>query len=284
VGGGNPIKAFWVDISETVNNTENEQLKVVNYAHDNGDEVIYNYVKRGIFQPADFNQTTYSSCSQTMKDVTRAHEQVKAAMTKVSGTHCTDMTKYLNPVHLTVRQNVVMPGAPVYYYAKLVEDHPGMEGSWNVMLSEELMSSSTTTPGETSDCKPNSNATASTSSLTTTTKSKEKVSERSDIILQAIKNTATLLEKKSEKDPAVSAASEQLYQAKAKLVTESQTRQQWKEYDEWGDRITKLESNLPRSERLLCNLAIRVRTLETQLGIPLDASIVRDYVDAEGST
>ena len=132
--GGNPIKAFWVEISNTVNDTEHKDVAVLHFTgEDDGDMRIKSLLETGGLKLADFNQTTNTTCSQMMKDVTRAHEKIRGAMTR-SGTHCVDMWNYLNRTNLQVRVNCIVPGTPVYYYGLLVKTHPGIEGSWNYCL------------------------------------------------------------------------------------------------------------------------------------------------------
>ena len=259
-GGGNPIKSFWVEISNTVNDTEHQDVSIIQFTEeDDGDHRIKSLIETGGLKLADFNQTTNNNCSQMMKDVTKAYEKVSGAM-KRSGHHCVDMWNYLNRSHLQVRSNYVVPGTPVYYYGLLAKAHPGIEGSWNYCLDESLQSDSTTKPSDTTDCR-------STSTVTTSTRKDHARNE----ILEAIQKTTTLLHGQD------SEGRQQLLQAQTKLAEDNRCREQWKEYDMLGQRILDLKDR-SGSEQMLRNLARRVHALETDLGIPSDCSIVKEYV------
>ena len=177
----------------------------------------------------------------------------------VSGTHCVDMWKYLKRTHLTVRSNCVVPGVPVFYYGLLAKDHPGIEGSWNYTLDESLQSNSTTIPGDTADCK-------STSSITTSTNK-----PKDDILFEAIQKTNSLLDSNGTSDR------QQLVLAQTKVAENNLCREMWEEYDRWCDTVSKLKEERGCEKRLR-NIARRVRKLEVALDIPLDSSIVEEFV------
>ena len=62
------------------------------------------------------------------------------------------------------------------------------------------------------------------------------------------------------------------------MAEENQVREQWKEYDAWGERILELKQQGVGSEQMLQNLALRVRALENEIGILEDSSIVKEYI------
>ena len=90
-------------------------------------------------------------------------------------------------------------------------------------------------------------------------------------ILEAIQKTTTLLHGQD------SEGRQQLLQAQTKLAEDNRCREQWKEYDMLGQRILDLKDR-SGSEQMLRNLARHVHALETDLGIPSDCSIVKEYV------
>ena len=147
----------------------------------------------------------------------------------------------------------------MYYYHLLAKEHPGISGAWNYKLDASLQSTSTTKPGDTADCK-------STSTLTSSGTSKG----TSDLLLRAIERTSNIL-------PNDNKERQELLKAQTKLAQENQKREQWKEYDLWGECIMKLKQQ-DGSEQMLRNIARRVRSLETEIGIPVDCSIVAEYV------
>ncbi|CAB9518064.1 unknown protein [Seminavis robusta] len=80
--GGNPIKSFWLEVSEFVNDTQNNPvLSIVLYSdpdvYKDGDldERLYEWVTEEEPNLNDFSLQTYASCQQLMSDAMKAREE-----------------------------------------------------------------------------------------------------------------------------------------------------------------------------------------------------------------
>ena len=63
--GGNPVKSFWIDVSELVNDAENNaELGVVLEAGPDENERLRSMVQEGKLNLSDFNQVTHQTCAQ----------------------------------------------------------------------------------------------------------------------------------------------------------------------------------------------------------------------------
>ena len=115
-GGGSPVKRFWVDVSEFVNDTENNNGPVclILESEEDGDPKMHELVTNGNFNLNDFNVTTYESCGQMVKDAMLANENIQHAM-KQSGHHSNDPWDYCNRKHCTVRKKFMVPPEVAYY-------------------------------------------------------------------------------------------------------------------------------------------------------------------------
>ena len=81
-----------------------------------------------------------------------------------------------------------------------------------------------------------------------------------------------------QSNKAVNEDRKELIKAQTKLAEDNRQREQWKEYDSWGERFKEKSQSMGQNDQLLRNLARRVRALEEELNTPLDCSIVKEYI------
>ena len=232
-----------------------------------------------MFNTADFNQTTHKDVELIMKDMMRGCELLVAAM-KQSGHHCSDAWSYCNAGVLKIRQGTSMPSHPTYYLHHVCKNHQGIDGCFAQILDEALQSTSMETPADTPDCRTGSSvvtATGSTSSLTAGSTGKSK-----EVILQTIAKTSEDLkltqQQAAKQRQALLDLQTEKAKADAKTAEEERCRHMWDEYFQLSERVLQMVDR-PGAERLLKNLARRVLSLETELKIPREDSVVADHLE-----
>ncbi|CAB9517456.1 unknown protein [Seminavis robusta] len=255
-GGGSPVKQFWVDVSEFVNDRENnEVLCHLHFSAEEEDERMHDIVCNMQPELNDFDQTTHASCAQMMKDAMRAREKVRFIAMKASGSHSSDFWSFCRMKTLTVHQGCKVPPEVAYYVDLMCQEHPAIEGAFEQYLKDDLRSDSTKIPESASLL------TSSTSSLTAAS-SATRVNE----------NMAKIFQNTSSGIIAIQAARAE---SDASRVEEERTTRQWAEYDRLAERVISLrESTRPGALQLLRNIAKRVRALEIDLNIAIEESIV----------
>jgi hypothetical protein len=86
--GCNPVRDFWVQVSELTNDsTRNDVLGVVLESREGEDTHLQEFVANGAFNLNDFTSQTHVSCQQNMSDCMKGRENCLAAMTRISGHH-----------------------------------------------------------------------------------------------------------------------------------------------------------------------------------------------------
>ena len=277
--GGSPYKQFWKEISETVNDAEqDEQIKasfnvLVDEEEAGSDETLRDLVTNGNYNLSDFNQVDWRVCAQSVRDVFKALENINGAM-KQSGVHCTDLWQYCRKTFLKVRRNVEVPAIVAYYVSLLCKQHPGIEGNFAQSLEDHLKSDSTTIP---IDTKSSSSGTGTMS----------KLKGDSTAFLEAFERTTSELQSTARADLEQRRKLIEYQMAKSEETEDAKNERNWKEYDALSHRVLSLKSQIrtciddEESIELcnyLSNLAVRVRSLEIQLDIEEHNSIVRDYL------
>jgi hypothetical protein len=142
--GGNPIKDFWLQVSEFVNDTtRNDELWSVLESRDGEDEHLEEFVSNGAFNLNDFTIQTYLSSQQNMSDCMKARENCLKAM-KQSGHHSNDLWTYCTNTKFTKlrKSSTPLPAKAVYYCHVLCSKHPDIDGKFATFLSEALKSDS----------------------------------------------------------------------------------------------------------------------------------------------
>jgi hypothetical protein len=142
--GGNPVKDFWVQVSDLTNDsTQNDVLGVVLEAREGEDERLEVFVKEGASNLNDFTLQTYLSCQQNMNDCMKARENCLRQM-RLSGHHSNDLWTYCTNAKLTKLQtsSAAAPAKAVYYCHVLCSKNPDIDGKFATFLSDKLKSDS----------------------------------------------------------------------------------------------------------------------------------------------
>ena len=244
----NPIKEFWKEVSNTVNDTEEEDLAVVVMSGEEENHHMHQMVTEQFIDLNAFNQVTWQVCRQHMCDLIKARSNVIMAM-KESGHHNNDEFGHLRRKHLTVRKQVVMPGNPVYYLIVVGKEHPALDQAHTQVLGENLRSDS--------HVPIDHDASSMSSGRKKTSNAK---------LIEA-------LEKSSIAMTNTNAATEA---AKAK-ESEVLMANRWDECLKLSETIDKLREG--SNVQLLFNFAKRVRDVEALIGIKEQESIVGDIVE-----
>jgi hypothetical protein len=146
--GSDPIKDFWISISELVNDgTNNPELGTVLESRQEDDVRLAEFVATGNLNLNDFVTGSYKSCQQTMNDIMKAREECMKQM-RVSGHHSNDLWTYAINTKLTTlrKSSPPVPAIAVYYCHVLCMKNPGIDGKFSAFLSEALKSDCNTQP------------------------------------------------------------------------------------------------------------------------------------------
>jgi hypothetical protein len=242
--GGNPIKDFWVQVSELTNDTSmNRVLGVVLEAEAGEDTRLRGWVANGECNLNDWTLQTYMSCQQNMNDCMKAREGCLRGM-RTSGHHSNDLWTYAtNPTFTKLRKSsLAVPAKAVYYCHVLCNKNPDIDGKFAAFLNEKLKSDSEVDP----------KGVAGVAQEKEGGGNKRKAM---DFLVQGL-STAT-----SEMT--------RVFERKQDKRDESQL---WSEYFAVSDKFLELKDQ-PNKLPLLCNMSIRVRMLEKSLGILPEQSI-----------
>jgi len=250
--GGNPVKEFWVQVSEMVNDGSlNDVLGNVLEAREGEDDRLREFVADGEFNLNDYTIQTFQSCQQNMSDCMKARENCLKAM-RQSGHHSNDLWTYATTTKFTKlrKSSPPVPAKAVYYCHVICTKHPDIDGKFAPFLSERLKSDSeidlTGNAGERSD-DGNSN------------KRKSGVDKMVDTITTATTRIASVIEAKQS-------------------ATDKDEAKLWEEYMKVAEKFLDWKDDSSKRP-LLRNLAIRVTKLERQCGIPADQSITCGVVE-----
>ena len=129
--GSDPIKDFWISISELLNDaTNNNTLGIVLESRAEEDDRLNQFVDDGAVNLNDFTSQTHLSCQQSMNNVMKAREESLKAMQKL-GHHSNDLWTYCINTTLTKlrKSSQPVPALAVYYCHVLCEKHPGKMAS-----------------------------------------------------------------------------------------------------------------------------------------------------------
>jgi hypothetical protein len=145
--GGSPIKAFFTDLSEMVNDpVNNSDLSIVLDSGEGEDIHLHDLVSNNLVNLNDFNLGNAKTVQQNLCDVMKVRERCVAA-SKVSGEHSNDLWNYcINKKFAKVRKQEIVPAAAIYYCHVLCTKYPAIDGSFAEALSTDVKSDSTTTP------------------------------------------------------------------------------------------------------------------------------------------
>jgi hypothetical protein len=255
--GGNPVKEFWVQVSDFTNDTtRNDELGVVLESREDEDDHLQQFVADGAFNLNDFTLQTHISCQQHMSDCMKARENCLKQM-RLSGHHSNDLWTYCGNVKFTKLRtsSAPVPAKAIYYCHVLCCKHPDIDGKFATFLSDKLKSDSDVDLSGSADQPEES-------------KSKHKAMDHLfQSITSATNEMSTFFAEKKQQ--------QQQQQQKPNLITvedESRKRVLWAEYlDLAGKFLAMKQQNamLP----LLGNFAIQIKELEKLCGIPGEQSV-----------
>ena len=252
--GGNPVKDFWVQVSEMTNDSSmNVVLGVVLEAREGEDERLMEFVSNGEFNLNDFTIQTFQSCQQNMSGCMKAREACLKQM-RVSGHHSNDMWTYCTNTKFTkLRKNSApIPAKAVYYCHVLCNKHPDIDGKFSPFLSEKLKSDSEV------DLTGNAGVRMEDSN-----NNKRKTM---DTLVQTLTSATTHIAKVLET------------KHNDNLKVDKDDTRAWDEYLKLAEKFLDMKDDNNKLP-LLRNLAIRITKLERQCGIPSEQSITYGVVE-----
>jgi hypothetical protein len=243
--GGNPVKAFWVQVSELTNDsTRNDVLGIILEADVGGDERLRGWVDIGKCNLNDFTLQTYLSCQQNMNDCMKAREACLRGL-RTSGHHSNDMWTYaINTDFTKLRKaSLPVPAEAVYYCHVLCQKNPDIDGKFAAFLNERLKSDSEVAPTGVAGVSSQQEAVGA---------GKRKAI---DTLVQGL-----------------SVATSEMTKAFEKKQDKRDESHLWNDYFAVSDKFLEMKDDSNKLP-LLCNMSIRVRMLEKALGIPPEQSI-----------
>ena len=262
-GGTSPLKVFWMDVSEFVNDSlNNPDLSIFLDSKEDEDVYLHEIMTEKQLNLNDFNQGTHKSCAKHMLDMMKCRNKIRASMTR-SGSHSDTPRTYLNAKHLKLTKAVIIPGPPVYYLDKQCLKHPSIDSAYATVLHGYLKSCSMGGLGEDAVDDEDSKSTKSSKHEDFISQFKE-VSEDMAIHQEtANAQRATLIEMQR-----LSITTEQ------QRAEEERNRSHWAEYIQLSETVRNLQGD--HQLGILKNVAKRVRVVEKLCGIDEQDSIVGD--------
>jgi hypothetical protein len=249
--GGSPVKDFWLEISSIVNDGEDTNMSTLLYVEE--DSRLAGWQSEGKFNLTDFNVQTHKSVKTHMSDLFRSRRMIDDSRGE-SGTHEDDTWEYCKGKHLKPRVGVVMPPEALYYFDKNCQKHTDIDNAFTDVLSANLKSDSSQPHGENNNNKaPAAN----------------KVKEE---FLKAIEKTN---EEARVANSQAAAQRAEMIELQKKAVEEKSTSMMWGDYTTMSETYLKMKDN-GGSMRLVKNIAKRLKTLETKLGIAEEDSVVEE--------
>ena len=250
-GQSNPIKTFWIDIAETVNDSTCTDVAVLLRSKPGEDKHLASAVDNALINLHEYTEANNEACAQYIKDCMKARSKMLAKM-KISGEHSNDPMDYLHGSVLKVRKNTAsLPAMAVYYMHVMCTLHPKIDSSFTVGLPEHLKADSTGLGIDDDDggSKPRS---------------------KQDTFMAAFEQAAkNLQEATSQAD----AQRGELLDLHKKQLQEDSERKLNEEYVSLSDKVDNLK--LAGKFNVLRSIAPRIRKVEELLRIHPSDSIVR---------
>jgi hypothetical protein len=273
--GGNPVKSFWVDISDQVNDSENDELLSVFQliGGDDEDEKIAEWVATGVFNVAVYNQTTHETCAQMIRDMMKATDNIVRAM-KQSGHHSMEVWDYCRKTHLSVRKGVEIPAEVAYYVTKAVQSIDGLSGSFSSFLDNYLRCDSENLPND------GDNLTAATASTSRSGQQQEaflsSFQDYTDKTIASFENFQ--IKSNTMKQDLYDLQAKQASKVAASVDADRDTKN-WEEYDRLCQRVLELSTKKTTGNKLLLrNLCSRVLSIERQIGVDEASSVALEVM------
>lgn len=139
--GGNPVKAFWRDVSEHYNDSDNnEELAELMESGEDDDQHLFNLKQDRYVNLKDFDQMTHQAAQKHHRDIRKVRHSIQEKM-KVSGKHSNDMWNFCNSTNLKTGQTE-LPAGPVYHFDVLCGLHQAADIAHTHDLADEGKSDS----------------------------------------------------------------------------------------------------------------------------------------------
>lgn len=263
-GGGDPIKSFFVEASNTCNDPSmNHILSRIAGAEEDGDPHLYDWTAAGDFNLNDFDPQTYLTCQSKAYDLLKSRELALAGMRK-SGTHDSDFWNFCsNPHYLKWRSaGQPIPAQAVYYCHQYCLQYPAIDGKFADKLAENMKSDSNI---------PMSGEAGQHSSYRDRklTKGEKELMAKMENVLQQQKESAERTYKQRE----------EYIDLQKEESAKTSERETWKEYLLLSKDFKAMKSeNDPDNICMLRNLAKRLRKLEIALNIDVADTITGGFL------
>jgi hypothetical protein len=261
--GTNPIKDFWMEISDLVNDTEEEQVGTLLFATEAEDSHICKWQEQdcpdGYVNLTDFNVQNHSTCQAAMADLMKCRQHILRSK-KRSGENSDDTWDYCKGQHLKPRKSQEMPKQAVYYCDKLSQTHTDLDRAFSDVLGAGLKSESTETP--------DGGGSGDTKQVASTSKVKEE-------FLRAIEQTNEDFNRANREASKQRKEMIELQKSEVENRKREAESAQWNEYTNLSEKYFALKDD-GRNTRLVKNVAKRIRTLESAINIGTDDSVVED--------
>ncbi|CAB9531415.1 hypothetical protein SEMRO_3517_G348800.1 [Seminavis robusta] len=259
--GGNPVKAFWIGLSNLVNDpTNNERIGVVLHCQEGEDQRMRDMNEVEECNLNCFNQQTHESCQQLISDVMKARETCLSKMHQ-SGQGSNDMWNFCtNTTFTKLRQSSApVPAVVVYYCHLFCVEHPGIDGKFAAFMDKNQKSDSevdlTGSAGDGSDAKKGGKS----------------------------KTVDTLVKTLTETSDSIRSMHEQTVKTSDNRKNEEAETRHWAEYQSMSGRFLGMAGD-PRMLPLMRNLAIRIKKLEALVGIAAEFSVTLGHIPSEVTT
>jgi hypothetical protein len=256
--GGNPIKDFWLEISNYVNDGEDRQLSILLYSTLEEDPYISKWMADGTdtglqINLTDFNTQTHKTCKAHIGDLMKCRSKLLEAM-KTSGSNTDDSMNYCNGTRLQPRKGVDVPKEALYYLDKHCRQHPDIDRAFTDVLAKELRSDS------------------SDPHITTKTPTVASASKVKEEFLKAIEKTT---EEAREANLKAASQREELIKLQKEEMAEARTSSVWSQYTDLSSKYFQMKE-AEANAKLIRNIAKRLRDLENKIDIAIEDSVVDD--------
>ncbi|CAB9502365.1 unknown protein [Seminavis robusta] len=246
---GNPVKDFWVLVSNEMNETADDSFDTVLGLQEGEDDRLIEWNEEHGFNLNDINRGhDFKSVRQLVCDLMKARERCHFEM-KRSGEGSNDLWTYCTtPKFTKPRQSTAaLPAVAVYYCNHLCLIHPAIDGKFAAFMSNDLKSDSTIEFAGSADSAGSKAGKMAVSAVveslaTATTDLKEAMSQRNNVS-EAISQTNS-----------------------------------WNDYFDIGDRYCKLKADIRNGDsskaRMVAAMEVRIEQLEAHLNIVPAKSII----------
>lgn len=244
--GGSPVKAFWREVSEHHNDTTNNaELGLMAYSMEDEDKHSFDLQETETVDLRNCDQLNQKSAQQNMSDMFKCRAKIQVAM-KASGHHCDDMWSHLRKTFLAPQAGAsVVPGAAACYLDLMCSKNQSIDTAFCEALSDEQRADSDIgfKDGDSAD--------------------KRSGKGKSDF-LEALNDINVRMENATTTTASQRQAFLTLSKTKA---SQEQMSRLWSEHQELSLTAENLRNRF-ECGAMLRNVAMRIRAIESELGVP----------------